>query len=90
MGIDWWYMKTTQSSGKRPVHQTVAGEFEVKTDGKSIAIGFTDQRLSQHAGSATFWSWLRPLGWNKLLATALLPSHIPAPASSFVSAMMMP
>jgi hypothetical protein len=69
-------MKTTQSSGTRPVHQTVAGEFEVKTGGKSIATGFTDQRLSPHAGSATFWSWLRPLGWNKLLA-GVLPQPLP-------------
>ena len=69
-------MKTTQSSGTRPVHQTVAGEFEVKTGGKSILIGFTDQRLSPQAGSATFWSWLRPLGWNKLMAGAL-PQALP-------------
>ena len=69
-------MKTTQSSGTRPVHQTVAGEFEVKGADKSITIGFTDQRLSPHAGSATFWSWLRPLGWHKLLAAAL-PQVLP-------------
>ena len=69
-------MKTTQSSGTRPVHQTVAGEFEIKGADKSITIGFTDQRLSPHAGSATFWSWLRPLGWNKLLAAAL-PQALP-------------
>src|SRR3989442_13816585 len=69
-------MKTTQSSGTRPVHQTVAGEFEFKSAGKSIAIGFTDQRLSPHAGSATFWSWLRPLGWDRHLAGAL-PHRLP-------------
>jgi len=69
-------MKTTQSSGPRPDHQTVAGEFEVKGAGKSITIGFTDQRLSPHAGSATFWSWLRPLGWHQLLAAAL-PQALP-------------
>ena len=70
-------MKTTQSSDTRPVHQTVAGEFEFKGAGKSIAIGFTDQRLSPHAGSATFWSWLRPSGWVKRLAAAL-PHRLPA------------
>ena len=69
-------MKSTQSSGTRPVHQTVAGEFEFKSAGKSIAIGFTDQRLSPHAGSATFWSWLRPLGWDRHLAGAL-PHRLP-------------
>jgi hypothetical protein len=51
-------MKTTQSSGARPVYQTVAGEFEFKAAGKSIAISFTDQQLSPHAGSAAFWTWL--------------------------------
>ena len=52
-------MKHRQSSGTRSVHQTVAEAFEIKTPGKSIAIGFTDQRLSPHAGSAIFWGWLR-------------------------------
>ena len=37
-------MKRKQSSGTRPVHQPVARECEFKTAGKSIAIGFTDQR----------------------------------------------
>jgi hypothetical protein len=50
----------------------VAGAFEFETAGKSIAIGFTDQRLSPHAGSATFWSWLR--GPNRIQAlTQALP-----------------
>jgi len=48
-------MKTTQSSGIRPDHQTVAGTFEFKSNGKAIAIGFTDQQLSPPAGSALFW-----------------------------------
>lgn len=69
-------MKTTQSSGTRPVHQTVAGSLEIKSDGKAIAIAFTDQRLSPHAGSATFWGWLRPLDWGRRLATAL-PHSLP-------------
>ena len=54
----------------------MAGEFEIKSGGKSIATGFTNQRLSPHAGSATFWSWLRPLGWDKLLA-GVLPKPLP-------------
>jgi hypothetical protein len=36
-------MKTTQSSGTRPDHQTVAGTLEFKSNGKAIAIGFTEQ-----------------------------------------------
>lgn len=69
-------MKTTQSSGTRPVHQTVAEGFEFKADGRTIGIEFTDQRLSPHAGSATFWGWLRPLDWTRRLAEAL-PHPLP-------------
>lgn len=64
-------MKTTQSSGTRPVHQTVAETLEFKSNGKAIAIKFTGQQLSPHAGSATFWGWLRPLDWCRQLAAAL-------------------
>ena len=64
-------MKTTRSSGTRPVHQTVAGGFNFKSGGKAIAVEFTDQRLSPQAGSATFWGWLHPSGWIKTLAAAL-------------------
>jgi len=69
-------MKTTQSSSTRPVHQTVAQTLEFKTNGKAIAIEFTDQQLSSHAGSATFWGWLRPLDWGHRLAAAL-PHRLP-------------
>src|SRR5690348_12621691 len=69
-------MKPNQSSGTRPVHQKVAGEFEFKTGGKSIAIGFTEQRLSSHAGSATFWSWLRGGDWRNTLS-GVLPHGLP-------------
>src|SRR5690242_6152472 len=75
-GTDCWRMKHNQSLGTSQVHQTVAGEFEVKTSGKSIAIGFTDQRLSPHAGSATFWSWLRGVDWTNTLGT-VLPHALP-------------
>ena len=70
-------MKSTQSSGTRPVHQTVAEPFEIKTGGKTIAIGFTEQRLSPHAGSATFWGWLRGSDWVKRLGSAL-PHPLPS------------
>ena len=72
-------MKTTQSSGTRPVHQPVAKTLEFKSNGQAIAIGFTQQRLSPHAGSAAFWGWLRPLNWCQQLA-AVLPH--PQPASN--------
>lgn len=76
LGIDWWIMKTTQSSGTRPDHQTVAGTFQFKSNGKAIAIGFTGQRLSPHAGSAVFWGWLRPSRWVAHLSAAL-PHRLP-------------
>ena len=44
---------------------------EFKSNGKSIVIGFTDQELSPHAGSALFWGWLKPLDGCKKLAAAL-------------------
>ena len=69
-------MKTTQSWGTRPVHQRVAEGFEFKSGGKAIAIEFTDQRLSPHAGTATFWGWLRPLDWVQRLTDAL-PQPLP-------------
>ena len=49
-------MKTIQSKDDSPLHQTVAEELEFKVGGKAIAIGFTEQQLSAHAGSATFWA----------------------------------
>lgn len=72
-------MKNTQSKGDGPVHQMVAGGFKFKSGGKTIAVEFTDQRLSGHAGSATFWGWLRPSGWVERLA-AVLPH--PQPVSN--------
>ena len=69
-------MKTTQSSGTGPDHQTVAGTFQFKSNGKAIAIGFTDQQISPHAGSALFWGWLRPLDWCQRLS-AVLPHPLP-------------
>ena len=64
-------MKTTQSLGICPIHQTVAGPIEVKWGGQSIQIDFTDQQLSPHAGSATFWAFLRQSGWIGLLERCL-------------------
>lgn len=46
---------------------------------KSIAVGFTDAKLSPHAGCATFWSFLRPSGFIEKLK-AVLPH--PQPTSN--------
>jgi len=70
-------MKTYQSKDDSPLHQTVAARFEFKSAGKSIAVGFTDQKLSAHAGSAPFWAWLHGTGWG-----AMLTEHLPHPASA--------
>lgn len=59
-----------------PLHQTVAEEWEFKCDGKAIAVSFTDQQLSAHAGSATFWAWLHGTDWRRVLA-AQLPHRPP-------------
>ena len=64
-------MKNNQSQDNGPLHQTVAGEFEFKCGGKSIAVGFTEQQLSAHAGSATFWAWLHGTRWGETLARQL-------------------
>jgi hypothetical protein len=53
-------MEKQPSSGIYPHHRTAAWGFEIKTGGKAIAVGLTEQKLSAHAGSATFWGWLRP------------------------------
>jgi hypothetical protein len=61
-------MKTYQSTDGCPLHQTVVDGFEFKNGGKAIAVEFTDQKLSAHAGSAPFWAWLHGAGWSWMLA----------------------
>jgi Transposase DDE domain group 1 len=46
---------------------------------ESIKIGFTDKKLSPHAGSAVFWAWARPSGFIEVLKD-LLPH--PQPTSN--------
>ena len=69
-------MKNTQSKGTGPVHQSVAGELKFKIGSKSMAVGFTDQRISAHAGTATFWGWLHPSGFMRVFEKAL-PHRLP-------------
>jgi hypothetical protein len=61
-------MKTYQSTDESPRHQTVADGYEFKNGEKAIAVEFTDQKLSAHAGSAPFWAWLHGAGWEWMLA----------------------
>ena len=72
-------MKPNQSKGGSPVHQTVAEKIQFQSAGQSIKIEFTDQQLSPHAGTATFWSFLHQSGWGELLEQCL--PH-PAPKSN--------
>ena len=66
-------MKKNQSQDDGPLHQTVAEGFEFKTGAKSIAVEFTEQKLSAHAGSAVFWAWLHGTRWGETLARHLPP-----------------
>jgi hypothetical protein len=67
----------TQSAGTNPLHQPVAGKLKFKVGTKSIAVDFTDQRISAHAGTAAFWGWLHPSGFLSVLEKAL-PHQMPA------------
>ena len=69
-------MKNNQSQDDGPLHQTVAEGFEFKVGTKSIAVGVTEQKLSAHAGSATFWAWLHGTRWQETLA-GQLPHRAP-------------
>lgn len=68
--------KTDQTAGVNPAHQTVAPKIQFETADKSIQIEFTDQKLSPHAGTATFWSFLHGSGWIELLKKCL-PHQLP-------------
>jgi len=69
-------MKPNQSKGGSPVHQTVAEKIQFQSAGRSIPIEFTDQQLSPHAGTATFWSFLHQSGWGELVGRCL-PHPVP-------------
>jgi hypothetical protein len=69
-------MKPNQSKGGSPVHQTVAKKIKFQSAGQSIQIEFTDQQLSPHAGTATFWSFLHQSGWGELVRRCL-PHPVP-------------
>jgi hypothetical protein len=68
--------KNDQSAGTHPTHPTVAPRIQFKSGPKSIQIEFTDQKLSPHAGTATFGSFLHGSGWIPLLEKCL-PHPLP-------------
>jgi hypothetical protein len=78
-------MRTSSSALGGAAHQTVAAPIQLRTGAKSIQIGFTDQRLSPYAGSATFWSWLLASNWRATLQAAL--PHPPAQSNNHLAAL---
>ena len=63
--------KTTSQSHKAHTHQTVTAEIKFKAGGKTIQITSTEQKLSAHAGQATFWSYLHKCKFRELLGRVL-------------------
>lgn len=63
--------KTTARSHKAHAHQTVTPEIKFKAGGKTIHITSTEQKLSGHAGQATFWSFLHKCQFRELLSRVL-------------------
>jgi len=64
-------MKNPATPSHKAVHQTVDGKMMLNNGHESIQIGFTDKKLSPHAGSATFWAFLRPTGFIEKLGACL-------------------
>ena len=63
--------KTQQQSHTASAHQTVIEAIKLKTGKKTITIGTTEQRLSAHAGQATFWGFLHLRKFRAALGAAL-------------------
>jgi len=55
-------MKPNQSKDVCPLPPPVEAPLELNNGREAIAVEFTDERLSAHAGIAGFWSWLRGTG----------------------------
>lgn len=60
-----------QQSHSASAHQTVTAAINLKTGTKTIRITTTAQKLSAHAGQATFWGFLAVRRVRALLTTAL-------------------
>jgi len=63
--------KTTARSHKAHAHQTVTPKFRFKAGKNTIEITTTEQKLSGHAGQATFWSFLHRCKFRELLGLVL-------------------
>src|SRR5215813_11370327 len=56
-------------------HQTVTDFIKLQTGNKTIQIGFTDQKISAHAGLATFAGFLQWQKFGELLRSVLPQVH---------------
>src|SRR5215831_11077890 len=77
-------MKRSQRKSHQALtHQTVTPEIKLKAGNKTILISTTDQKLSAHAGQATFWGFVHLKKFGKFLAGVLphrpsSPNALPA------------
>ena len=72
-------MKSSQTkSHSASAHQTVTEVIKLKTGKKTIIIATTNQKLSAHAGQATFWGFLHLRKFRELLERAL-PHRLTSP-----------
>jgi hypothetical protein len=78
-------MNKQQSLGNGPLHQSVAGKLKFKIGSKAMTIGFTEQKISAHAGSAAFWGWLHPSGFLRVLGECL--PHAKSESNNHLTAM---
>src|SRR5439155_8261237 len=76
------YMKKTTKHLDVSSPQTVTGFIKVQDGKKAIKIGFTDQKISPHAGLSTFVSFLHWHRWKseleKVLPQRTSPNGSPA------------
>jgi hypothetical protein len=71
-------MTKQPQSHKASAHQTVTEGFELKTGQKTIRITTTEQKISAHAGQATFWGYLA-LRQVRVLLAGVLPHRPTSP-----------
>jgi len=69
-------VKKQKQLGHETVHPTVEEGKILNNGDESIGVDFTDKKLSPHAGSVAFWSFLHPRGFVGKLRE-LLPHRLP-------------
>src|SRR5579872_2610548 len=77
-GCAFGHMKNNSKHTDESVPQTVTGFIKLSTGQEAIQIGFTDQKVSGHAGVATFAGFLHWHRFGRQLA-AWLPQERTSP-----------